>query len=424
MRLGSVVPFAVLGVLMLGLDLSAQTLPVPILPIQPEPSPIPETPQAPGPLPAEPVPPQAQLWEYTVGLGATWDSNVQFQVPDGAGGAAIIPSGALTRVLRSPRGELRAAANGRWVAYPDRNEPSRGYAKLGFAGNYRSTPNTSWRANAFYEFGHTDSSQPLRDQGVLLPLVKTRTIAGELGLSWQTAKRTSLRIEGRIYRTEFDSATFPDAQSVRGTLGLDRRLSSRSTAAIVYSLEHVVGERGGQAYLTHYGSLQWTRVLSPRAALLLEGGASYTPEADRAGLNRKAGFFGGASLRREVGRSSLMAFVRREVVPAFGTGFSQLEARAGLSAAIPIGRRWELNMAAILARSDTPASPAPRFPSGDEASASLGRRLGSRLAVSGEASYRRRGAANSLRAIEAYKAGLFLTLSNSSGIGTRLVTGR
>jgi hypothetical protein len=285
------------------------------------------------------------------------------------------------------------------------------------AGTYHPSPHTTWRANASYEPGYSDSSRILLDQGVLLPLVKTRSFAGALGLSRKMGRRTSLRMNGRFYRTDFDSDApgLINGESVRGAVTLERQLGGRGTAAIEYAVEDVLSDQTGRSYLTHFGSVQWTRVLSRRSALLLEVGASHTPDAQRAGLERQEGFFGGATFNRRVKRSNITLFVRREVTPAFGIGVSRLELRGGLGATIPMGRHWELRMAASRVQLDTPPAVERAYPSSDDALAALGRRLGRRLELSGEARYRRRGATSATPMIEALQAGLFLTLLTPSG---------
>jgi hypothetical protein len=207
-----------------------------------------------------------------------------------------------------------------------------------------------------------------------------------------------------------------DGSSVRGTVGLERQLGNRSTAAVEYSLEYVRPDQPDTSHLTHFGSLQWTRVLSQRSALLLEGGASTTPDAARAGLDSKQSFFGGASFTRQLRRSSLTLFVRREVAPAFGTGLSRLQLRTGLRASVPMGRAWELRMLAIHVEPENLGDAELADARSDDAFAALGRRLGRRLEVSAEARYRRRGAAGTFPALDAFRAGLFVTLLGPSGV--------
>jgi hypothetical protein len=203
---------------------------------------------------------------------------------------------------------------------------------------------------------------------------------------------------------------------------LERRLGERDTGAIQYALEGTLAgqptdavEGGGSYYLTHYGSLQWTHTLSPRSAILLETGASYTPNAVQAGLGQSANFYGGASYSREVKRSSIALFARREVTPAFGIGVSRLENRFGLTATIPMGRAWTLQLAGIHVMPETPEGTVFTYSTPDEASVSLGWRIGSLFQISAESRYRRRGSTSTLGAIEEIQAGVFLSLLSPTG---------
>jgi hypothetical protein len=413
---------AAIGLFVLATGLTAQTLPVPVLPSENAPEPEPTLPsnlrpEGPPPL-AEAVaaaaPAAPRPWDLALGVGGGWDSNIDFLVPNGPSGAAVFPRGGLARLFSGSHGLLRATATGRWTGYPDQ-KLSRYYGDFGLEGDYHSSLSTSWRANASYGIGYTDSSRILVEQGVSLPVVKTRSIMGGLGLSRKMGPRTSLQIDGRFYRTEFDSPGLINGQSVRGTVGLDHQLSSRSTAAMVYALEYTRSDRAALYYTTHFGSLRWTRVLSPRSALLLEGGASYTPDAARAGLLQKGSFFGGATFTREVKGSSLTLFVRREVAPAFGIGVSRLELRGGVSATIPMGRAWDFRMVASHVQPQTARLVPGEYGLSDDAFVALDRRLGRGLQLSGETRYRRRGALGTIPMIESFQAGLFLTLFTPSG---------
>lgn len=114
---------------------------------------------------------------------------------------------------------------------------------------------------------------------------------------------------------------------------------------------------------------------------------------------------------RQIGRSSLTLFVRREVAPAFGAGVSRLELRSGLALGAPIGRDWTLRAAGAYAWSDSPEDAALAYPSGGDGSLALSYRISVRLELSGEGAYRQRSATPTLPAIDTVQAGLFLTLS-------------
>jgi hypothetical protein len=422
-----------MGVLILAADLTAQTLPVPTLP-EPPPVPVPEPEPAPeGPRPAptpkakEPAPkakkpetttvpsedegrPRPRPWEYGLAFGVVADTNTDFLVPDGAGGTATVPDGRIIRNWSSPKGALRAEAAGRWVGYPGRDLLDRYYLDAGLRGDYRSSNRTNWRGDVHYWLGYTDSTPTLVDQGVALPLGKTGNFTGELGLEQKVGARTFFRAEVRLLTTTFDDPAYIDGSSLRGTVALGGQLGPRDSAAVAYALEDVLRGWASGTYLTHYGSLQWTHTVSPRSAVLLEAGASYTPEASNVGLGRGEGFFGGVSFLRQVGRSSLMAYLRREVAPAFGLGVSRLEYRAGLRASVPLRRNWTLSVAVHHIQPATTEGAEAVYAPTSNISAALDRRLGRLFTLSGEGQYRRRGEIASEPMISAFQGGLFLSV--------------
>jgi len=368
-----------------------------------------------------------QPWEYGFGLGAGWDSNIDFRVPDGPSSAAITPQGNLAHVFWSPKGELRLSGAGYWIGYLEEKDQSRYDATFGLEGTYRSSLDTTWRATVQYEYGYSDSSTVLADQGVLLPVVPTQSASVGLGVTRRLGRRTSLRLDGRGYSTIFEQSDatalgLVDGRSVRGTAALDWMIGSRDTTGIVYSLEDdfnrpspTAGETGSYSYLTHYGSLQWSHVLSPRSAFLLEAGSSYTPDSAQAALAQPWSFYGGASYSRKIKGSSLQLYARREVAPAFGLGVSRLENRFGLSATIPMGRAWTLALNGTHVLPEEPEGAAYSYSTPDEATADLRVRIGRLFEISARGRYRRRSATLSYPAIEGFQAGVFFGLASPNG---------
>ncbi len=414
---------AVVGPLILASGLSAQTAPVPTLPLPPQAPPgtgaTPKTP-ATGAGVTDTAPP-AQ-WDYGLGVGVAYDSNIDFRMPDGPSSWALTPRGNVARLFRSPQGQLRLGGTANWIGYQSEDALSRYNADFGLDGSYRSSVNTTWTVGASYQLGYSDRSQVLGEQGVMLPLVKTQTSAARLAVVRAVGVQTAVRLQGRFFRTEFneeDIETFglSNGQSVRGTAGLERRFASRNTAAVEYSLEAAERE-GAQAYLTHFGSLQWNYFVTPRSGLLLEAGASYTPESVEAGLERREYFYGGASFTRQVGVSTVSLIARREVLPAFGLGVSRAQNRFGLSARIPIRHVWSLLLSGAYRMADIPEGAPDDYGNRNEATVALTRRLGQHFEVSGEGRYRRRGATDVSPEIDQFLAGVFISLvgpSSTSG---------
>ena len=394
---------------------SAQTLPVAPLP---EPSPEPEAgaPATAGSL-AVAAPLRRRAWDYDLAAGGTYDSNVDF-VQGGDSLYAIEPRASLTRLIWGPRGEMRLRGSGRWIHYPEDPDRSRGYGDFSLEGTYKASPRTTLNLNASFELGYTDSSATLRDQGLALPLDQTRTVTAGLGVKRRLGERTTLRLGARGLLTEFDAPELIDGTSVRGTVALEQAFGARSTGALVYSFEEVLADDGGDAYNTHYASLQWTRVVSRHSALLLEGGVGYTPDPERAGLARKESFFGGASLTRELGRASLLAYVRHEVTPAFGTGDSRPQLRSGLQADVPLSRHFTFRVSGTYVAAEE-ADDASGFPASLDASGALGWRVARAFEVTAESGYRRRGAFGGSPSVDAWTAGLFLQIARPTARSER-----
>jgi hypothetical protein len=359
--------------------------------------------------------PRPQPWTFALGAGVGYEHNIDFVVPDGPSGTAVTPRGEVSRAFGSDRGQLVAIAGGRLNNFPSQDQETRYYADLSLAGEYQSSARTSWRANAGYSRGNTDTAIILIQQGTALPLVETKSFAGGLELDQLLARRTTLKLAGRFFRTDFQAPGFIDGESVRGTLSLDRQFSNRDTGSIVYAIEDVLTNEVGRSYYTHYGSFQWGRFVRPRTAVLLEAGLSYTPDAVAAGQARQENFFGGVSVNHQIRRSQFTAFFRREVSPAFGFGASLLVSRFGLSTAVPMGHDWRMQLQGFITRPDRPADPALAYAGYADTFLSIGRRVSRRVEVTAETRYRHRGEARTLPSMSSFKTGLYVTLISPAG---------
>jgi hypothetical protein len=378
--------------------LQAQTQPLPVVP-----------PQLPSTL-VETDALETQRWEYALGLAAGYDSNVDF-ASEALGDAVVTPLGSLARVFPSPKGQLRIQGSGRAFVYAEQGSKSHVDADVGVQGTRSLSPNSSLSGGIGAGLAHTNNYTVLAEQGVLLPLSRTSILQGSADWDWRLGPGSTLHVGGQAYYTDFEAPELVDSNSLRASLTVDRRLGGRNTLFAYYAFEHA---RLASPYSTQYGSLQWSLVLSSRSALLLEGGISYTARAAASGLASSRNFYGGAAFVRQVGRSRVVLFARREVLPAFGLGKLRLADRLGIRATLPIGRAWQLDLAARHVRcSDGCVSfEGNDNELSDEATVALGRSVGRRYIVAGQVRYRRRGPSGTIPVIEGVQAALVFSFLN------------
>jgi hypothetical protein len=335
--------------------------------------------------------------EYALGVGAGWDAE---EIADGG---ALVPHAAVARTFAGERGRLRLAARGRSARHPAEPALDRHEAAATAEGTHRSSETTTWTGAGSIGVGDGDQSPVALDQGLLLPAARVRTATVAAGVAHALSPRTALRLEARGLEVAFDVPSLVDTRSARATAALDRRMGGRTDASLVLAVE-ATHSAAGPAVFTHFASAQWTRRVSPRDALLFEAGASYTPDAERAGLDREAAAFGGAAWSRRLRHGAVSAFVRREVTPAFGAVGARSDLRGGLGADLDLGPEWRVHLAALGARGEGGAG------SGVDALIAAGRRIGRSLAISAESRYRRRGPAAGRPAQETLRIGLYLTV--------------
>ncbi len=314
----------------------AQTAPLPVIPTPP-----PAPPPQPGAtLQTVPTAPTFSRWEYLLGIGGGYNSNVFF-LADGPSDTVITPRAELAHVSRGPTGELRLAATSRAVAYVQQQDTVAVDASLSVAGRKETSAQTTLSGQLSGGVGHTDDSALLNEQGVLLPFSRTRFGRADGSVAWRTSTRTTLELRGRAYYDDFVEPTLADSGSVRGSLNRGRRVSERTRLSGEYAVEY---SHSNESFTSQFGSFKLEHQISARSGFLVEAGSSYTDYASAQSTRPTPwNFYGGLGLARVLGPSSTALFVRREVIPAFGLGGVQLSDRVGLRTSSRLGRSWRLD---------------------------------------------------------------------------------
>jgi hypothetical protein len=386
--------------------LQAQTLPLPDIPPPPPTVPVAE----------QPAWEQTRRWEYAIGLGAGYDSNPA-STPQGVGDALATPLAALVRVLPGTKGQLRIRGSGLGFLYAEQRDWSRVDADLSAEGTRALSGRATWNIDFSAAIKHTDNNPVLDQQGVALGLSRTHMLQGSTDVAWETGRQSTVRAGGRVFYADFVDPLLVDSKSARVFLSLGRRVSQRSTLYARYDFET---SWLGTVYNGHFGSLQLNRVLSGRSAVLLEGGASYSDVLAMSGLARTWNPYGGASFSWRAGSSSVVAYARSEVVPAFGVGGVWQVYRFGLQMSVPLGRAWldiDGSHADRRASGSAPEGNAPGEESVDEASLVLRKRVGRRSVVALQARYRHLDHGPAAPSVDSVRAALVLVLSSPAAGG-------
>lgn len=396
----------------LPLAAAAQTQPIPTLP-----STGGETSQSPQPdTTTVPTGSPLSSWDYALGLGGGWESNLGQLAPEGPSDWAGVMRATIERVVRRPRREVRLRAGGSGYLYAKQTAFNRLDGSLGFDGKVRFSPRANGVLALGFDYGHSDSSNILIDQVVFLPQTRTLGYAADAGLQHRVSRNLTLRAGARAYRMDFpDSEALRDSTSLRMTAGVSRHLGLLDSLSFEYSAERTdriepITEISSPAVWTHFESAQWAHTLSPHTAFLVEAGVSFTPLSAEAGLDRSWNFFGGASLSHQLRRNSVTAYYRREVLPAFGVGPLHLVNRVGLKANVPVGGAFSIVTAATYGREVQTSLTSFDPRSVMDVSLRLARSLGWRVLASLEGRYRRQSAPGFFLDVDDYRAGFFVSL--------------
>lgn len=386
----------------------AQTLPLPAVPPPLPPPPEPK-PAAPGAVPeadASTEPQVLELWEYLVGVGGGYSSNLYF-LPQGPGGSFLTPHAELTRVSRGPTSESRLTAAAGSLAYLAPENQLAVDASLTATGRQQLSGRATFSGDISGGLGHTEDNVVLSEQGVLLPFSRTRFARAQAGVLWNPTARTALELSGRAYYDDFVAPELIDGRSVRGSLRLGRRLGEHSELSAEYAVELA---KSDATYTTQFASLQLDHRLSERTSILIEGGSSHTAYSISE-LAPAWNFYGGVSLARGSGPSSTVLYVRREVIPAFGIGGLGLTDRVGLRTSARMGRSWQISAEATYFRRSAAQPGAGRADSG-EGRVALQRTVGRRFELGSELEYRRYAPEPQRPAIEQLRAQLTLEVTS------------
>ncbi len=321
------------------------------------------------------------LWSAFLGLYGGYVTNLDFERPDDSGVPGIAGRGSVSHTHRGPRNELSFSMQGGGVYYREHTDANAadGSVQLATSHKFSRRANLKFDANAAYVT--TDLSRILVDTGLQLERSQTQNYGGGVGFDLTTGKRTTLGLNARYDRVDFDDPQLIDTESGTAGVSLSRRYSSRSSLSLLYNFIRTNAIRYG--YDSHQASLGWSRALTRRLTFSLASGAGYAlePPLDDRRADRLY-YYGTAGLSGQVRRSTVNLQLRRSINPAYGLGGNLLSYGAALSAGIPVGRHINLAMGGVHTWSEDPAGLRSSAFVSDDANASFSLTFRRRLGLS------------------------------------------
>jgi len=341
---------------------TSETPPVPLPPLSP-----PEQVGVPDAL--DPGPGPGPGWLLRVGMYPGWDSNVRLAFPAdavGEGEASDFAGRAsldLTRRWAGSRSDLAVVLQANGAAYAQQRSLNQAGFGAGVKGTHRPSLHTSLRASGSFADGYARDVSRVVAAGLLLPLVRSRALGSEAGISVGLGARATASLDGSYRSIQFDSSDFPDSSQATAALRLTRQLGSRADAELSYAFDREVPDAGAEiggaggppAMTTHSALLGASGVL--RRGLQMKGslGVLYVPASATA--EPVVYPSGSASLALSTRRTRLEASYERVPQLAYGYGRATVTDNGRLAYRLQLGPRTALMCGATRGYGQDPADP-------------------------------------------------------------------
>ena len=327
-------------------------------------------------VPASP----ASLWTLSLSAQEQWDSNFRLTTPEVETFSERLGV-TLTHAKRSPRGTLALSANGWGAIYHAASGLNGINGTAATSGTYELSPRTTFRGGASGSSVYAPESQALAAEGLILPLSRSQSITGTMGLLQRLGTHTVLSTDVRYDRFAFsraddeESPASPQGGSVLVlATALAPRLNQNDSLVLGYDFQR--SETGGRHAGTHGLSLGWSRIIGRRLAASASAGVSrYQLVTDS---TKGWAFRSAAGLTAGFRRSALDAQYVRSIDQAFGFGRDRLSDIVSAGYTVRPGRKVRLRAAGVLGLTRDPRDPSFRFvtqTATGEMSYSLARRI-------------------------------------------------
>jgi len=289
------------------------------------------------------------VWNGNVGLQGSWDSNPRSSTLGQQSYVESLGVG-LGYTLNRPRSHVEFAARGMGLL-------NQGTARTGHF-NYTGMLNVSRQATPrlalqFSEAVVSTYSQGapfLAADGLLYPLVLSRTNNLSSGMTYQLTPRTNLSVTARHDWVGFDSsASLLGGWQLTTGASLGRQITAVDSLSLSYSFRHSRVQGGTNRNTdTHTLMTGWTRRLSERFAVSASAGAS---QVNLVGFDPRYGIVANAALTAQLRTGSVSLRYGHGMGQAYGFGRDRIFDLVGLAHSRSLGRNFSATVSGVYGRS-------------------------------------------------------------------------
>jgi len=259
-------------------------------------------------------------WSFLLGVKEDYETRVRLSAAADRPDLISRVGGILSYNKKGPRLHLSVNGSGAGLWYKDQSSLSRFTYIGGLAGNYVASPRLSFNFGDSLTSGYTYDHSALVENGLLLPLVLSRSNRAAAGLIYQVAPKTTLNFDVRHDLVKFNASGLIPGTRFAAATQLKRQVSQSSSLGVVYTFNrHANRDR-----ITYLNALSaaWVGTLTPWLDMSASLGFGWLQDNEQRSDRMLP--VGSAGLRAHFQHTTLAARYRRTVTPAYGFGRDHL----------------------------------------------------------------------------------------------------
>lgn len=294
--------------------------------------------------------PNAPRWRFSLGVKEDLQSRVQLSTASDESDLVSRLGGTLSYERKGPRLLLALNGSGSGLFYRHLNRLNRFSYTGGVVGSYVASPKLTLTFADAVTSAYTYDTPSLVEEGILLPLVLSRTNRALAGIAYQVSPRTAITIDGRHDLVKFDSSSLVSGSRLSTSSALRRQVSKSHSLGFVYGFNRYVN-RDRVTYLNSV-SPAWRGTLNRWLDASASVGAGWVDDSVE-----PAGRFllvSTVALSAHFQHSTVAVRARRDVTPAYGLGRNRQSDSVSLDLSRNFGTKVTFLILGSVSSSDDP----------------------------------------------------------------------